>query len=109
MAFTPVSLPRLESTVCQPHTTTYLTEQQMQPFPTSSHSSTLSSPWLTVRDFSMSSAAEMLEFIYSGMDHCFVCPQSPNSARQETRISPVPLKVNLRHKPFIITAIFLPC
>lgn len=66
MAFTPVSLPRLESTVCQPHTTTYLTEQQMQPFPTSSHSSTLSSPWLTVRDFSMSSAAEVLEFIYVG-------------------------------------------
>jgi hypothetical protein len=34
----------------------YLTEQQMQPFPTSSHSSTSCPPWLTVIDFSMSTA-----------------------------------------------------
>lgn len=61
MALTPVSLvdvsPYWPSRESDPGgLAAYLTEQQMQPFPTSSHSSTFSSPLLTVRDFSMSSA-----------------------------------------------------
>jgi hypothetical protein len=36
----------------------YLTEQQMQPLPTSIHSVTSWPPWLTVKGFSMSEAVD---------------------------------------------------
>jgi len=49
----------IEVVVAEKRSTAYFTEQHIHPFASSSHSSTCWPSLLTVRDFSMSAAAEM--------------------------------------------------